>query len=173
MTRSEKQQEIELLADKLASVNVVYLADTAELNAENTSTLRGACFKDNVQLRVVKNTLLKKAFDKVEGKDFSDLEQCLTGTTALMLSETGNVPAKLIKQLRKKLPKPILKGAWIDEATYIGDDQLDALANIKSKEEMLGEVIGLLQSPAKNVISALQSGGNTISGLVKALSERG
>ena len=110
--------------------------------------------------------------DKVEGKDYSELESVLAGPTAIMLSDTGNLPAKLIKQFRKKSKKPALKGAWIDEAVYIGDNQLDALIDIKSKEELLGEVIGLLQSPAKNVISALKSGGNTIAGLVKALQEK-
>lgn len=163
---------IQDLATQLEGASVLYITDTAELNAEQTSNLRRECFKKGVKLNVVKNTLLKKAMDKVEGKDYSELESVLAGPTAIMLSDTGNLPAKLIKQFRKKSKKPALKGAWIDEAVYIGDNQLDALIDIKSKEELLGEVIGLLQSPAKNVISALKSGGNTIAGLVKALQEK-
>lgn len=163
---------IEDLVSKLEQASVLYITDTAELDAEQTSNLRRECFKKNIQLSVVKNTLLKKAMDKVEGKDYSELSSVLAGPTSIMISDTGNVPAKLIQQFRKKNKKPLLKAAWVDEAVFIGDNQLDALSNIKSKEEVLGEVITLLQSPAKNVISALKSGGNTIAGLVKTLSER-
>ncbi len=163
---------IEDLAVQLGNTSVLYITDTAELNAEQTSNLRRECFKKGVSLSVVKNSLLKKAMDRVEGKDFSGLEGVLAGPTAIMICETGNVPAKLIKQFRKKGTKPALKGAWIDEAVFVGDNQLDTLIDIKSKEELLGEVIGLLQSPAKNVISALKSGGNTIAGLVKTLQEK-
>lgn len=172
MTRAEKNQEIDALVEKLSVSSIVYLTDTATLDAERTSELRRACFKENIELRVVKNTLLKKAFDRIEDKNYSELDTILSGTTALMISDTGNAPAKLIKGLRKKWDHPLVKGAWIEEAVYIGDNQLDALVSIKSKEELLGDVIALLQSPAKNVISALKSGGSTIAGLVKTLSER-
>ena len=149
-----------------------YLTDTQGLDADATSKLRRECFNGGIELRVVKNTLLQKAFDKVEGRDYSELESVLAGPTAIMFSEVGNAPAKLIEKLRKKFPKPMLKAAYVEEACYLGDDQVKALVAIKSKEELIGDVIGLLQSPAKNVISALQSGGHTVSGLVKALQER-
>ena len=123
-------------------------------------------------MQVVKNTLLKKAFESLEGIDYSPMYDALKGNTAILYAEVGNVPAKLIKEFRKKHDKPILKAAYVEESIYVGDDQLDKLVEIKSKEELIGEIIGLLQSPAKNVISALQSGGSTIAGLVKTLSER-
>lgn len=172
MTREEKTAFIEELSEKLANSNIFYLTDTSELNAEATAKLRRECFKKNIQLTVVKNKLLEKAFDKVEGRNFSELKSVLAGPTAIMYSEVGNVPAKLIEEFRKKNKKPLLKAAYVEEAIYIGDDQLKALTEIKSKEELLGELVGLLQSPAKNVISALKSGGGTIAGLVKTLSER-
>lgn len=172
MRKEDKSLVIEELAGKLTESNVIYIADTSDLDAENTSKLRRQCFKSGIELKVVKNTLLRKAMERVEGKDFSEMYTILKGTSALMLSEVGNAPAKLIKEFRKKSEKPLVKAAFIEEAIYIGDDQLSTLADIKSKEELLGEIVGLLQSPAKNVISALQSGGNTISGLVKALEER-
>lgn len=172
MTREEKHNAIEVLTDRLANSGIFYVADTSELSAEATSLLRRACFKQNVQLSVVKNTLLKKAMEKVEGKDLAEMYDVLAGPTAIMFAEVGNAPAKIIKEFRKKNDKPILKAAYVEESIYIGDDQLQALVDIKSKEEMIGEVIGLLQSPAKNVLSALQSGGGTIAGLVKTLSER-
>jgi large subunit ribosomal protein L10 len=172
MTREEKTAFIEELSEKLANSNIFYLTDTSELNAEATAKLRRECFKKNVQLTVVKNKLLEKAFDKVEGRNYDELKSVLAGPTAIMYSEVGNVPAKLIEEFRKKNKKPLLKAAYVEEAIYIGDDQLKALTEIKSKEELLGELVGLLQSPAKNVISALKSGGNTIAGLVKTLSEK-
>lgn len=171
MTREEKSQVIEDLTAQLAESAHIYLADISGLNAENTSKLRRACFKANVKLAVVKNTLLAKAMESSD-KDFGDLPSTLKGNTSIMLSETGNAPAKVIKEFRKKSDKPLLKGAFIEEAIYIGDDQLDALVDIKSREELIGEIVGLLQSPAKNVISALKSGGSTIAGLVKTLQER-
>ncbi len=172
MTREEKQNAIEVLTERLSGAGVFYIADTSELDAQATSDLRRACFKSNIEVSVVKNNLLQKAMEKVEGKNFEELYSVLAGPTAIMISEVGNAPAKVIKDFRKKFEKPILKGAYIEESIYIGDDQLQSLVDIKSKEELLGEVIGLLQSPAKNVISALKSGGNTIAGLVKTLSER-
>jgi len=171
MTREEKSQVIEDLTAQLAESAHIYLADISGLNAENTSKLRRACFKANVKLAVVKNTLLAKAMESSD-KDFGELPSTLKGNTSIMLSETGNAPAKVIKEFRKKSDKPLLKGAFIEEAIYIGDNQLDALVDIKSKEELVGEIVGLLQSPAKNVISALKSGGSTIAGLVKTLQER-
>jgi large subunit ribosomal protein L10 len=172
MTKAEKNQLIDELVGTLTETDVIYLADTSELDAETTSKLRRTCFNEGIKLNVVKNTLLKKAFERVDGKDFSGLYDILAGPTALMLSDTGNKPAKLIKEFRKKHPKPILKGAYVEEMCFVGDDQLQALVDIKSREELIGEVIGLLQSPIRNVVGALQSGGHTIAGLVKTLSER-
>jgi large subunit ribosomal protein L10 len=171
MTREEKSQVIEELTAQLADNANIYLADISGLNAGNTSDLRRACYKANVQLSVVKNTLLSKAMEASD-RDFGELPTVLKGNTSVMYSETGNAPAKIIKNFRKKAEKPLLKGAFIEEVVYIGDDQLDMLVDIKSKEELIGEIVGLLQSPAKNVISALKSGGGTIAGLIKTLSER-
>ena len=171
MTREEKSQIIEVLTTKLGEENIVYLTDISGLNALQTSNLRRACYKANIKLAVVKNSLLSKAMEKSD-KDFGNLPTALKGNTALMFAETGNGPAKLIKEFRKKSPKPLLKGAYIEEAVYIGDDQLEALVNVKSKEEVIGDIITLLQSPAKNVVSALQSGGNKLSGIIKTLSEK-
>lgn len=171
MTRQEKSQVIEELTAQLADNANIYLADISGLNAGNTSDLRRACFKANVQLSVVKNTLLTKAMEASD-KDFGELPTVLKGNTSVMYSETGNAPAKVIKAFRKKSEKPLLKGAFIEEAVYLGDDQLDMLVDIKSKEELIGDIIGLLQSPAKNVISALKSGGGTLAGIIKTLSEK-
>ena len=172
MTREEKSQVIQDLTQTLADNNNIYLADISGLNAETTSNLRRACFKAGVKLSVVKNTLLAKAMEASD-KDFGELPSVLKGNTSLMLAESANAPAKLIKEFRKKTKdRPLLKGAFAEESIYIGDDQLDALVDIKSREELIGEIIGLLQSPAKNVVSALQSGGNKLSGNVKTLSER-
>lgn len=172
MTREERNKFIDELAETLSGSSVLYLADTSELTVENTNKLRRSCHKNNVTMKVVKNKLLRKAFERVEGYDYSELYDTLSGPTSLMFSEVANAPAKLIKDFRKKHDKPILKGAFIEEAVYLGDEQLESLATLKSKEELVGEIIGLLQSPIKNVVSSLQSGGNTISGLVKALEER-
>ena len=174
MKRSEKQAIIENLAQEINSYNHFYLADIAGLNAESTSALREACFQKDIKLVVVKNTLLKRAIEASE-KEASEVFDVLKGNTSLMFCNTGNVPAKLIQEFRKKnkaLEKPVFKGAYVEESIYVGEDQLEVLVNIKSKEELLGEVITLLQSPAKNVISALQSGGQTITGLLKALEEK-
>jgi len=171
MTREEKSQVIEDLTGKLTDNSIIYLADISGLNAMDTSDLRRACFKANVNLAVVKNSLLSKAMEKSD-KDFGELPSTLKGNTSIMISETGNAPAKVIKAFRKGKDKPILKGAYVEAAVYVGDDQLDALVNIKSKEEVIGDIIGLLQSPAKNVISALKSGGSNLSGILKTLSEK-
>lgn len=172
MTREEKNQVIEELVAVLEGANTLYIADIAGLDAEATSNLRRQAFKNDIKLSVVKNTLLKKAMERSE-KPFEGLFETLTGNTSIMVAEAGNAPAKLIKEFRKKSEKPLLKGAYVEEAVYLGDDQLDALVSIKSKDELIGDVIMLLQSPAKNVISALQGGGgNKVAGLVKALEER-
>lgn len=172
MTREEKAKYIDDLAADLAGNNVIYLTDTAELTVEAVNNLRRQAFKSNVSMRVVKNTLLEKAMEQVEGKDFSELKDVLKGATSIMFAEAGNAPAKLIKEFRKKSEKPILKGAWIDEAVYIGDNQVETLADIKSKEELLGDIIMLLQSPAKNVVSGLKGAGGKIAGILKTLEDR-
>ncbi len=171
MTREEKNKEIEVLTEVLKNTNILYVADLAGLNAEQSSSLRRLCFKNGVKINVVKNTLLKKAMERSE-KNFEGLFPTLKGNTSIMVSETSNAPAKLIKEFRKKAEKPLLKGAYVEEAIFVGDNQLDALVSLKSKEELIGDVISLLQSPAKNVISALKSGQNTIAGLLKTLEER-
>jgi large subunit ribosomal protein L10 len=171
MTREEKSKVIEDLTAQLAGTNVVYLADISGLNAETTSNLRRACFKAGIQLEVVKNTLLGKAM-AASDNDYGDLATVLAGNTSILISENGNAPAKIIKEFRKKSDKPLLKGAFIHHAVFIGDNQLDALIALKSKEEVIGEIIGLLQSPAKNVISALKSSGGKLAGILKTLSEK-
>ena len=171
MTREEKNQAIKDLTVKLNGANIFYLADIAGLDAESSSLLRRNCFKGDIQLEVVKNTLLKKALEKADG-NYDELYGTLVGNTSIMFSNIGNAPAKIIKEFRKKSDKPLLKGAFIEEAIFIGDENLDALVAIKSKEELLGDIVALLQSPAKNVISALQSSGGTLAGIVKTLSEK-
>lgn len=173
MTRKEKNQLIDELSQMLLERDVLYLTDASGLNAEETTQLRRESSKKDITLRVVKNTFLRKAMERADGKDFSELYDSLVGQTALMMGDVGNGPARLIKDFAKKYEKPVLKAAYVEEACYVGANQLDFLTSIKSKEELLGEVVGLLQSPVKNVLGALQSGGNTISGLVKALEERG
>jgi len=171
MRIEEKKQLIENLSEQLSKSNILYVADISNLNAEDTSNLRRLCFKKDIKLTVVKNTLLKQAMEKT-GKDYHDLFEILSGPTSIMLSDTGNAPAKLIKEFRRTSDRPILKGAYIEDVVYLGDDQLEALVNIKSKEELIGDIIALLQSPAKNVISGLMSGGNKLSGILKTLSEK-
>ena len=171
MTREEKSQVIQDLTAKLADTNTIYLADISGLDALTTSNLRRACFKADVKLAVVKNTLLSKAMEASD-KDFGELPNVLKGNTSIMTAEASNAPAKVIKEFRKKSDKPLLKGAFVEESIYVGDDQLDTLVNIKSKEELIGDIITLLQSPAKNVISALQSSGQKLSGILTTLSEK-
>jgi large subunit ribosomal protein L10 len=171
MTREEKSQVIEALTTKLTDGKIIYFADISGLNALQTSNLRRACFKVNIKLAVVKNTLLSKAMDKSD-KEFGELQSILEGNTSLMISESSSAPAKLIKDFRKKNLIPLLKGAYVEDEIYIGDNQLDSLVNIKSKEQVIGDIITLLQSPAKNVISALQTGGNKLSGILTTLSEK-
>lgn len=156
MTREEKSIAIEELTAQLAGTNIIYISDISGLNAETTSDLRRACFKAGIKLEVVKNTLLAKAMEASDN-DYGDLPSVLTGNSAIFISDIANAPGKIIRDFRKKSDKPVLKGAFINSEIYIGDDQLDALATIKSKEELIGEIIGLLQSPAQRVISALQN----------------
>jgi large subunit ribosomal protein L10 len=173
MTRHEKDQLIDELVQMLTDKNVVYLTDASGLNSEATTTLRRECYKKDIRVRVVKNTLLRKAMERTEGRDYTGLYDVLKGQTALLVGDVGNAPARILKEFRKKHDMPLLKGAYVEEATYLGDNNLEPLTNIKSKEEVLADVIALLQSPMKNVVGALNSGGNTLAGLVKALQERG
>lgn len=154
MTREEKSIAIQDITSKLADANIVYIADTSGLDAETTSNLRRACFKAGIKLEVVKNTLLEKAME-ASTNDYGDLPSVLKGNSSLMIASVANAPAKIIKDFRKKSDKPLLKGAFINNEIYIGDNLLDSLAALKSKEEVIGEIIGLLQSPARRIISAL------------------
>ena len=171
MKKAEKVKVIQDLTLKLKDVKTLYLTDISGLNGGQTSNLRRACYNAGVKLSVVKNTMLSRAIDASD-RDFGEIKDVLKGNTSLMFSDVGNIPAKIIKDFRKKIDKPILKAAFIDESVYVGDDQIDILAAIKSKEELLGEIIGLLQSPPKNLISALKTGGTNLSGVLKTLSER-
>ncbi|MEA1885747.1 MAG: 50S ribosomal protein L10 [Bacteroidota bacterium] len=171
MKREEKQAIIDSLAEQFEEYSHFYLTDIAELNAANTSDLRRACFKKDIKMIVVKNTLLKRALDKSE-RNFEELYDVLKGSTSVMFSNTGNVPAKMLKDFRKKHDKPALKGAFVEESVYIGDAQLDTLAALKSKDELLADLIALLRAPIQNVMSALQSGSNNIHGVLETLSKR-
>lgn len=171
MRREEKDVIIENLAGRLNDTRHFYLTDISSLNAEETSNLRRKCFEKEVNLLVVKNTLLRKAMEKSDG-DFNDLYDVLKDSTSIMFCETGNIPAKLIKEFRKTMDRPILKAAFVEESIYVGDDQLDVLSNIKSKDELLGDLLALLQSPAKNLVSALASSGSKMVGALKTLSEK-
>lgn len=171
MNREEKNRIIDNLTDSISNAKHFYLADISNLDAEITSKLRRACFEKEVNLVVVKNTLLKKALQNFDGK-FDDFYEVLENSTSIMFAEINNIPAKLIKEFRKKYQKPVLKAAYVEESIYIGDDQLDILSSIKSKEELIGDLIALLQSPARNVLSALQSGSNKLTGIIQTLSEK-
>ncbi|HLO58772.1 MAG TPA: 50S ribosomal protein L10 [Bacteroidales bacterium] len=171
MNRDEKNRIINDLTDSISNAKHFYVADISDLNAETTSKLRRACFERDIKLVVVKNTLLKKALEKFDGK-YEGLYSSLENSSSIMITDKNNGPAKLIKEFRKTNKKPVLKAAYVEESIYVGDDQLDALSSIKSKEELVGDIILLLQSPARNVISGLQSGGNKLAGIVKTLSEK-
>ena len=172
MKKEDKALVIEKIGNTLAEYSCVYLTQTSGLNAEKTSALRRACFKDDIKMLCVKNTLLKKAFEN-SSTDYSELYGLLHGETTLLLSNVGNAPAKLIKKFRQKNETlPMLKGAFVEESVYIGEGQLDALSNIKSKNELIGDIIGLLQSPAKNVVSALKSSGHKLHGVLETLSNK-
>ncbi|MFZ4548868.1 MAG: 50S ribosomal protein L10 [Bacteroidales bacterium] len=171
MRKEDKNQLIETLTEELKAAKYLYVTDISDMNVEKTSKLRRLCFKKEVKLVVVKNALLQKAMEK-SGKDFGTLYDVLKGHTSIMIADQGSTPAKLIKEFRKTSDKPKLKGAYVEEMTFIGDNQLDALIAIKTKNELIADVILALNSPARNVISALQSGGQKISGVLKTLSER-
>ena len=170
MRKEDKAIIIEQLGEKLKEYAHFYIVDVTGLNAETTSNLRRKCFAADVKMIVVKNTLLEKAFDKAE-IDYSPLKPCLTGTTALFLANVANAPAKIIKEFGKD-GVPALKGAYAEEGFYVGAENLATLCAIKSKNEVIAEIVALLQSPAKNVVSALQSGANTIHGVLKTLGEK-
>ena len=171
MNKQDKVKVVEELKSQLANYKSIYLTDIAGLDAVQTSKLRRECFNSDVKLSVVKNTFLERAMSESDN-EFGELKDLLKGNTTIMLSKVGNSPAKVIKKFRKDGDKPILKGAFVDEAIYVGDNHIEALFNLKSKEEVIGEIITLLQSPAKNVISALKSSSGKIAGLVKTLSEK-
>ncbi|MFZ2287924.1 MAG: 50S ribosomal protein L10 [Bacteroidales bacterium] len=171
MRRDEKTDIINSLADTLKEYSHFYLTDTAQLNAADTSDLRRKCFENQIKLVVVKNTLLKRALEQA-GIECGELFPVLKGSTAVMFSNNGNTPAKMIRDFRKSHPKPLIKGAYIEESVYVGDNLLETLVALKSREELLGDIIMLLQSPAKNVISALQSGGSKIHGVLETLSKK-
>lgn len=171
MRREEKDVIIENLAQRLNDSKHFYLTDISELNAEETSSLRRKCYEKEISLLVVKNTLLRKAMEKSVG-DFEGLYDVLKDSTSIMFCETGNTPAKLIKELRKTMEKPLLKAAFVEESIYVGDDQLEALSNIKSKDELLADLAMLLQSPASNLASALASSASKLAGALKTLSEK-
>jgi len=171
MRRDEKNAIIDSLTQKIKEYDHFYLTDIAQLNAADTSDLRRKCFENDIKLIVVKNTLLKRALEQSEG-NYEELYSVLKDTTSIMFANTGNIPAKLIKEFRKAHGKPVLKGAYVQESVYLGDNMLDALVSIKTKNELIGDIILLLQSPAKNVISALQSGGNKLHGVLETLSKK-
>jgi large subunit ribosomal protein L10 len=171
MTRSEKSKIIDSIKDDLNNSPFLYIVDTFGLNAEQTANLRRACFESKVKLKVVKNTLLKLAMKHVND-EFSQFDEVLKGPTAIMLSDVANAPAKVIESFRKTNDKPVLKAAYVEEAFYFGDDQLKVLASLKSKDELLGDIIMLLQSPVKNVVSSLEGAKHTLAGLVKTLSNK-
>lgn len=171
MKKEEKDIIINDITELLTKYPTIYVTDTSSLTVEKTNQLRRLCFNKGVKMLVAKNTLIQKAMEK-KGKEYEPIFESLKGTTALLFSETGNAPAKLIKEFRKKNDKPLIKGAYIDTAVFLGDSNLESLASLKSRNELIGDIIGLLQSPAKNVIGALQSGGGKLAGIIKTLSER-
>jgi len=172
MKREEKDQIISSIVDNLSKYNNFYITDISNLTVEKTNQLRRLCFNKDVKINVAKNSLIKKALERMEG-DYSPLFEALKGSSAIMYCDTGNVPAKVIKEFRRTSDRPVLKGAWIDSSVFIGDNNVDTLVALKSKAELVADIIALLQSPAKNVISALQSGGQKLSGILKTLEEKG
>ncbi|MDD4921820.1 MAG: 50S ribosomal protein L10 [Bacteroidales bacterium] len=171
MKKEDKSTVIEQITSTIGEYACFYVTDITALNAAATSALRKSCFNEGIKLMVVKNTLLIKALEGLD-MDYTPLYEVLKGNSALMFSNVGNAPAKLIKKFRKDKEIPALKAAYVEESFYIGSDQLEALIHIKSKNELIGDVVALLQSPAKNVVSALQSGGNILHGVLKTLAEK-
>jgi len=172
MNKEEKHELVIALTEQMKEFGNFYITDTSNLTVAKINDIRRKCFESDITMKVAKNSLIQKAMEAADG-DYSPIYDVLKGSSSILFCKSATAPAKLIKQLRKKSDKPILKAAYIDSSVFIGDKQLDTLINLKSKEQLLGEVIGLLQSPAKNVISALQSGGNILAGVVKTLQERG
>lgn len=174
MLKSDKVLMIDELREKFTSSPFFYITDSSALTVEAINKFRRICFEKGIEVKVVKNTLAKKALEasSPEEKNYVALYDALHGPTTLLFCETANLPGKVLKEFRIKNQKPVLKAAYIDSSIYFGDDQIEALANLKSKEDLVGEIISILQSPAKNVISALKSGGNTLAGLMKTLEER-
>ena len=172
MNKEEKYELVHALTEQMKEFGTFYITDTSNLTVAKINSIRRQCFENEITMKVAKNSLIKKAMEATGG-DFSPIYDVLKGSSSIFFSKSATAPAKLIKKLRKGNEKPILKAAYIDSAVFIGDNQLDTLINLKSKEQLVGEIIGLLQSPAKNVISALQSGGNILAGVVKTLQERG
>ena len=171
MTKADKGNVIEELTAKFNEGNVFYITDSSTLNVAQVNNLRELCYKQDIELRVAKNTLIKKAMEASE-KDFEELYPVLSGPTSIMFAEVGNAPAKLIEDFRKSHERPILKGASVESAVFIGDEQLESLAKLKSKEELIGEIIALLNAPAKNLAGALQSAGAKLAGALKTISEK-
>ena len=172
MNKEEKHELVLALTEQMKEYGNFYITDTSNLTVAKVNDIRRKFFESDITMQVAKNSLIKKAMEAVGG-DFSPMYEALKGSSSILFSKSATAPAKLIKQLRRTGDKPILKAAYIDSSVFIGDKQLDTLVNLKSKEQLIGEIIGLLQSPAKNVISGLQSGGNKLAGIVKTLQERG
>ncbi|MCO5947225.1 MULTISPECIES: 50S ribosomal protein L10 [Mucilaginibacter] len=172
MTKEEKHELVIALTEQMKDFGNFYITDTSNLTVAKVNDIRRKCFESDITMKVAKNSLIQKAMEAAGG-DYTQMFDVLKGSSSILFSKSATAPAKLIKQLRKKSDKPILKAAYIDSAIFIGDNQIDTLIALKSKEQLVGEIIGLLQSPAKNVISALQSGGNILAGVVKTLQERG
>jgi large subunit ribosomal protein L10 len=172
MNKDEKHELVLALTEQIKEYGNFYITDTSDLTVAKVNDIRRKCFESDITMQVAKNTLIRKAMEASEG-DFSPIYDVLKGSSSILFSKSATAPAKLIKQLRRTGEKPILKAAYIDSSVFVGDNQLDTLINLKSKEQLIGEIIGLLQSPAKNVISGLQSGGNKLAGIVKTLQERG
>ncbi len=172
MNKEEKYEVVNALTQQIKEYGNFYITDTSNLSVAKVNSIRRKCFENDIKIQVAKNSLIKKAVEAIGG-DFTPMYDSLKGSSSVMFSKSTTAPAKLIKELRRTGDKPLLKVAYIDASFFIGDNQLDTLVNLKSKEQLVGEIIGLLQSPAKNVISALQSGGNILAGLVKTLQERG
>jgi len=171
MNREEKHELVSALQEKMQEFGNFYIADTSSLSVAKVNNIRRKCFESGIEMQVAKNSLIRKAIEGLEG-DSSEIFAALKGQSALLFSTSGNAPAKLIKALRKGSDKPVLKAAYIDSSIYVGDNHLDSLVTLKTREELIGDIIGLLQSPAKNVISALKSSGSKIAGIVKTLQER-
>ncbi|RYY06211.1 MAG: 50S ribosomal protein L10 [Sphingobacteriaceae bacterium] len=172
MKKEEKFEVVNALTEQIKEYGNFYITDTSNLTVAKINAIRRKCFESDIKIQVAKNSLIKKAVEAIGG-DFTPMYDALKGSSSIMFSKSTNAPAKLIKELRKSGEKPVLKAAYIQSSFFIGDNQLDALINLKSKEQLIGDIIGLLQSPAKNVVSALQSGGNKLAGILKTLEERG